>query len=282
LKKYDAALTDCNKAVSLTPDDAECYFSRGYVNQAMNNLDAALADYSKAIELKPDYSYYYFLRGRIYDKLKQYTLAIADYTKAIELEPKNYTLYSLRAIAKLYNGQFDNVIPDWDKAIELNSTNAFNYLWRGKSYYFLAEFDKARQDLQKCLQMSEASCPIEVAHDEAKAALNSLELMAKMLKINSACAVYLPSYLQAEEIAHHGDAYTALTKYLEVAGKAADAKDAATAVMAFLGAAEQERIKGWTDDCKTALEAAAQLDRGLFSTILSRRYPRLAEMAKSI
>jgi Flp pilus assembly protein TadD len=47
------ALDDANMAIRLTPTYSFGYRSRGIVNDAMGRYDIAIADYTKAISIKP-------------------------------------------------------------------------------------------------------------------------------------------------------------------------------------------------------------------------------------
>ena len=72
LKKYDLALGDYNKAISLKPTDGGLYMGRGFVYRKLGNYDAALSDYNQAIQksnFKNPLSYNG--RGLVYKELKK-------------------------------------------------------------------------------------------------------------------------------------------------------------------------------------------------------------------
>jgi tetratricopeptide (TPR) repeat protein len=64
--KYDAALADYDKALSIDPTNVEFYDYRGDSLLAKGDLDGALANYDQAIRVDPTYAAAYFSRGRIY------------------------------------------------------------------------------------------------------------------------------------------------------------------------------------------------------------------------
>ncbi|MDD9810403.1 MAG: FRG domain-containing protein [Gammaproteobacteria bacterium] len=69
LKKYEEALRDLDKAISLGPDKAAWYRNRGIVKHFLEKYDAAIGDLDKAIEIAPNEAILYWVRGYIYTKL---------------------------------------------------------------------------------------------------------------------------------------------------------------------------------------------------------------------
>jgi tetratricopeptide (TPR) repeat protein len=51
--KYDEAIADYTKAISLDPNDATAYTNRGLAYESKGEVDRAIADYTKAIEINP-------------------------------------------------------------------------------------------------------------------------------------------------------------------------------------------------------------------------------------
>jgi tetratricopeptide (TPR) repeat protein len=51
LKRYDAALPDCNQAIALRPDDAEAYVTLGSLYQETGKVKEMIANYTKAMTL---------------------------------------------------------------------------------------------------------------------------------------------------------------------------------------------------------------------------------------
>src|SRR5258708_409733 len=60
---YDQAIADHNRAIALTPGDADAYQARGVAYRYRGLYDLAIADYTQAIALKPDYEGAYAARG---------------------------------------------------------------------------------------------------------------------------------------------------------------------------------------------------------------------------
>jgi len=57
LRRYDDALTDIDKGISLGANRLQiAYYDRGIVDEALGNIRAAYEDYKKATEIKPDFT----------------------------------------------------------------------------------------------------------------------------------------------------------------------------------------------------------------------------------
>ena len=78
-KKYDLALADHNKALTLEPDYAIGYNNRGYLYHVLKKYDLALKDYEEALKIEPYNAIVLDNRGQLYFAQKQYDLALADY-----------------------------------------------------------------------------------------------------------------------------------------------------------------------------------------------------------
>ncbi len=81
LVKIRGAFDDYDKAVKLTPKNAEAYEGRASCNDSLGKKDSALADYNKAIELDPDLVTAYMGRMGIYCDQGKKELSILDEKK---------------------------------------------------------------------------------------------------------------------------------------------------------------------------------------------------------
>jgi tetratricopeptide (TPR) repeat protein len=91
----DAALPDCNHAVTLAPTAqaymarARVYLDRGNGTRDAADFDRAIADETMALRVDPKLAVAYFFRASAFAAKGDYDHAIADYAKAIEINP-NY------------------------------------------------------------------------------------------------------------------------------------------------------------------------------------------------
>ena len=85
--QYDKAIAEYDKAIQLSPDDADTYNCRGRAYRSKGDYEMAFADYGKAIQLRPDFALAYYNRGFAYAARREFEKAIADYDKSIQLDP---------------------------------------------------------------------------------------------------------------------------------------------------------------------------------------------------
>ena len=101
-RELDAALTDCNAALVLTPDSAQILDSRGFVRFRLGLLQASLEDYEAALRLTPDRPASLFGRGLAKLALGRKSEAASDFATARRLSrdiDAEFARYGVRAPA---------------------------------------------------------------------------------------------------------------------------------------------------------------------------------------
>ena len=93
--KYDAAITEFNKAIKLNPRFIQAYNNRGVAYNAKGELNQAIADYNKAIELNPKYAEAYNNLAVVYYFKQDYSRAWSNVHRAEELGDENRRLIEL-------------------------------------------------------------------------------------------------------------------------------------------------------------------------------------------
>lgn len=140
-KMTDLAIQDCTKAINLEPDSSDFYFYRGEAYKQKKMPDSAILDFTIAIRLSPDTSEYYQSRGELYLLQRMYELAIMDYSKLISLDPGNTDYYRQRCKAYYYGNQIDLALQDITKAFSIDSSNVINNNYRGLCYNSLGKYE---------------------------------------------------------------------------------------------------------------------------------------------
>ncbi len=143
-KIFDKALVSANEAVKANPQEANAYYTRGRVYQAIKAFKEASADYQKGLSLHP-------ADPEMLDRIGSVYIANSDYDRAIDLyndllssktqSPHDYQ-YANRAIAYTKTGQYQKAIDDFEQAIRMN----------GKENSFLAGDAYAYSQLKKNVQ----------------------------------------------------------------------------------------------------------------------------------
>jgi len=122
--EFKIAIDDFNKAISLSPNDANLYLRRGICKENLQYYDEAIKDFSKAISFSPNPDYYNY-RANVEFILKQYPQAINDYNKALENEETgtvNAISYYQRGMAKYYTKDKDGACADFAKSYVADNT----------------------------------------------------------------------------------------------------------------------------------------------------------------
>jgi len=148
VRNYQAAISDLDRAIALTPDHAVAYLLRaqaryyagaaggsGEHNGRMpaglhEGLGEVLADYDRAIELSPRSAIAWFDKGNILFETGDYTSALASYSKAIELQPDMGEAYYNRGYVYLKLGNQTAGVSDLSKAGERGIVSSYNLIKR--------------------------------------------------------------------------------------------------------------------------------------------------------
>ena len=167
--KYEEAVADYTRAISLDPSNANAFHNRGSSFDKMGRLSEAVEDFTKAIELDPRNASSYNSRGLARDKLGARNEALADFTTAIGLDSKSAVFwhnrgYCLRNMYApcvpvayrgclshtcefrcrgLYRGDYERAIENSTRAIELEPRHAAAFNNRGYAYRKLGIYEKA-------------------------------------------------------------------------------------------------------------------------------------------
>lgn len=126
--------------------------AQGDIFSGKENYDKAIELYTKAIELSPENAEAFFSRGDSYAALDDNDKAIADYSKVITIEPKNARVSYRRALLYFKQEKFDRAIRDFSEVIKLDKKYIVAYYRRGRSYEEKGEMDKALGDYRKAIE----------------------------------------------------------------------------------------------------------------------------------
>lgn len=116
---FEKSIWAINKYISLAPDEANPYDSRGELYAYNGKLDQAIASYRKAVEIKPDFYSSWENLGTMLIFKGDYTQAKQCYEKLLASNDKN-TRSDGRldlALIPLYQGKFDEALAVLDQSI---------------------------------------------------------------------------------------------------------------------------------------------------------------------
>ena len=99
-KDYNNAMKNYDKALSLNPYNAICYYNRGILKSELEIYEEALSDFDKVVEINVNNIYAYLNRGKIKYLLKDYRGAEHDLSIAIDLFPEFTDALTTRAAVR--------------------------------------------------------------------------------------------------------------------------------------------------------------------------------------
>jgi Flp pilus assembly protein TadD len=182
------------KAVALSPQDAEAHSNLGITLQELGRLDEAEASYRKAIALKPDFTEAHSNLGITLKELGRLEEAEASYRQAITLESGYAEAHSNLGITLQELGRLEEAEASYAQAIALKSDYAEAYSNLGVTLQELGRLEEA-----------EASCRQAIAlKSDYAGALNNLGMTLQQLgRLKEAEASYTqaialkPDYAEA-------------------------------------------------------------------------------------
>jgi len=149
---YARAISEYSRSISLRPDYAYAFISRGNAFRRMGNFSRAIEDYTRAINLRREYAELFNYRGFVFAVTGDLRRAIADYTQAIRIKPDYTDAIFNRAFAHALLGNWDSAIADYTHVIRLEPSNAIAFherglarLNRGERALADADFDAAER-----------------------------------------------------------------------------------------------------------------------------------------
>jgi serine/threonine protein kinase/tetratricopeptide (TPR) repeat protein len=112
LGDFDRAIWTVNKYISLAPEEANPYDTRGDLYAENGKLDLAIESYSKALEIKPDFTWARQKRGHVYLVKRDYEMAEAAY-RFLSSSPDKLVRSAGRAglaYIPMYQGRFEEAL----------------------------------------------------------------------------------------------------------------------------------------------------------------------------
>jgi tetratricopeptide (TPR) repeat protein len=273
-----AAYTVC---ISLRPEEAICYVSRGTAYGDINQTDDALSDLEKAQQLDPEFWAVFLNRGAVHLARKEFREAEADFKKVIELRPQLAGPHHNLSMVYEAEGRYADSEAEATAAISIDSgyfkaysTRAISRLQLGGNpAAALADFMKVIELDQDPSKQAEAWKQIGLIHHRANSSANALSAYDKSLAANESDPA--THRLRAETLLalnRDNDAVDAFGQYLKLDGEpVADVFRARALAQQKLG-----RFRESLSDVARALE----LEPGASNMLVRRGWAMLLEANK--
>ena len=154
-KEYGAALREYNEAIENSPENAEAYFRRGSVLQAMGDLTHALEDFDRAIEHDSRLASAYLQRGKIHTEKGELDRALADFGQLMTYRPNDAEAHLHRGICLVKKGLLADAAADFHRVLKLTNHSDFA--------------DPAKKYLRECQEQALGSLPPPGSNGKAAA-----------------------------------------------------------------------------------------------------------------
>lgn len=151
--KFQAAITEFDRAVKADPKWVWSYMLRGTAYNRLGQLKMALADFDKGLEIDPKHYGLLVGRGSAFRSMGEFGRALADLNAAGEINPSGAEPYAFRAM--IYSSQGDQVraLKEANTAVQLNPRYFQSYGSLGTVYAAMRQYDKAADAFDKAMQL---------------------------------------------------------------------------------------------------------------------------------
>ena len=161
LQDYDKALSDINKVLEKSENNAEAHYERGKIRYRQSDYRGAMTDLDKAISLDPDQAGFYVeraqLRNEFYHPIygsDEYKKVLADFNVAVALDPENYQYYQKRSEFQESLGMEKEALSDYNKMIKLSPEKDDAYTKRGMIRMHEYDYKDAINDFSRSIDIN--------------------------------------------------------------------------------------------------------------------------------
>ncbi|MBU1747091.1 MAG: tetratricopeptide repeat protein [Chloroflexi bacterium] len=169
-QNYNKSLEYYQKAVELSPHNAQLFNELGQTYQLLGQLDMAEQTYQHSLELDPLYVNTYVLLGELYRSEGNITQTLELYTNGVHTfetsQPylKDSLVQLLTEVGRVYleRKQYDQAIPVYEQAIEIDPASLPAHSALGYVYVQQADaLKKAGQDAEAQARLAQAQAEFE-------------------------------------------------------------------------------------------------------------------------
>jgi tetratricopeptide (TPR) repeat protein len=156
----DEAIVALYDAVAEDPSDMNAWYYRGLTREAIGEHTGALSDINKALSLSPDNVNFLISRARVLKSIGQRQRAITDLERAVFLKPDPRTANSallLLGVMHVEQNSYKQATLIYDQLVELTPDDPIAYYFRGLSLSHIGEHEKALLDYQKSVALDDTS-----------------------------------------------------------------------------------------------------------------------------
>ncbi len=142
-----------NQIIAQDKENADAFYSRGWLYEYQGDLQKAERDYTSAIGINKQHADAYYNRGLVYIKMNRLDEAVKEFSNVLTFRPQSVDAYCNRGNAYYKSGDLDRAVSDFSEAIKLDSKDADLFYNRGIVYRAKGEHAKAEIDLQQAVTL---------------------------------------------------------------------------------------------------------------------------------
>jgi len=194
LGRLEDAEASYSKAITIKPDHAEAHYNLGLALKQLGRLEDAEASYSKAIAIKPDFAQAHSNLGTTLQQLGRLEEAETSYKKAIAIKPDLAEAHSNLGTTLQKLGRLGDAEASYNKAIAIKPEYAQAHSNLGLIFHELGKLEDAEASYRKAIAIKP---DLVEAHNSLGATLKELgRLEDAEASYNKAIAIK-PDFAQA-------------------------------------------------------------------------------------
>ena len=151
--RYNEALSDAKKALSINPEDNFNFVVVGKAHRALGQIDSALMACNTAEQNGFNDPDNYLLMGDLYLIIRQYKKSLDYLNKALKLAPFEPRIYYLKGMVFWETKDTVKALSNWQTSIEQDANYADGYTRLAIHYMNMKQYNVAEQFLRSGLRL---------------------------------------------------------------------------------------------------------------------------------
>ena len=154
-RNFDNVIAACNELLELKPNDAAACNNIGYALLQQKKYQEAISQFTKAITIDPYWDYPYNNRGYCQLQLGDIANAFLDLHSSFEMNP--YHSFSWRNFGAYYltTKEFEKALHHFEEAEKIDPKTELINFYLGKAHLIMGNADKSNEYLNKSVQLNE-------------------------------------------------------------------------------------------------------------------------------
>ena len=158
LDRYEEALSYCEQALAINPDDQVTWETKGDSLKGLNRFGETLDCFNEALAIAPDYWPIWLKKARILTDLGEYEEALICCDKYSEAQPADSDGWNQKGIILLNLQRFDEGLDCFNRTLEVNPDHAIGWLNKGITLHILKCHHEALECFDKVISLEPGKC----------------------------------------------------------------------------------------------------------------------------